>query len=239
MLLIGLARRLLVLAAILAIPVGAGEFAVRKLVGDAVAGAVRARIGVTAHVSLGSEPVLLELAKGRLNGVTVHASGARIAGLPPAALTATLDDVHLTHLTSLQGAIGSLTVDARVGPAGVGELLASPSCANALPAEVRGALTATPRVLLFPGRIDLLPPAGRDAEVRLRALARPGGVAFTVIGIERAGVPAPVSAVSASVLCMRTLGSLPFGATVASVATASGALDVKLHATGASFSALG
>ena len=239
MLLIGLVRRLLVLAVILAIPVVAGEFVVRKLVGDAVAGAVRARIGVATHISLGSGPVLLELAKGRLNDVTVRASGAHITGLPPVALTATLNDVHLTHLTSLEGAIGSLRVDARVGVAGVRELLASSSCAGALPADVRSALTATPRVLLFPGRIDLLPPAGRRAEVRLRPLARRSGLAFALIGIVRAGVPAAVSAVSAPVLCVRTLGSLPFGATVASVATTAGALDVKLRAAGASFSALG
>jgi len=239
MLLIGLVRRLVVLAAILAIPVVAGEFVVRKLVGDAVATAVSSRIGATAHVSLGSGPVLLELAKGRLNGVTVSASRARIAGLPPVALTATLNDVHLSHLTSLQGAIGSLQVDARMGSAGVRELLASPSCTDALPADLRSALTATPRVLLFPGRIDLLPPAGRRAEIRLRPLARRSGIAFTVIAIERGGVPSAVSAVSASVLCVRTLERLPFGATVASVATTAGALDVTLRATGASFVALG
>ena len=236
---IRLVRRLVVLAAILAIPVVAGEFVVRKLVGDAVATAVSARIGVAAHVNLGSGPVLLELAKGRLNGVTVSATRARIAGLPPAALTAPLNDVHLTHLTSLAGAIGSMRVDARFGAAGVRQLLASPSCTDALPADLHGALTATPRVLLLPGRIDLLPPAGRRAEVRLRPLARPGGLAFAVIGIERAGVPSAVSAVSAPVLCSRTLGSLPFGASVASVATTAGALDIRLRATGASFSALG
>ena len=239
MLLIGLLRRLVVLAAILAIPVVAGEFVVRKLVGDAVATAVSARIGVPAHVSLGSGPVLLELARGRLNGVTVSAARARIAGLPPAALTATLNDVHLTHLTSLQGAIGSLRVDARVGAGGVRELLSGPSCTAALPADVRAALTATPRVLLFPGRIDLLPPTGRRAEIRLRPVARDGGLAFAVIAVERDGVASAVSAVSAPLLCARTLGSLPFGASVASVAATAGALDVRLRATGASFSALG
>jgi hypothetical protein len=239
MFLIGLVRRLVVLAAILAIPVLIGEFVVRKLVGDAVASAVSARIGVPAHVNLGSGPVLLELAKGRLNGVTVSASRARIAGLPPAALTATLNNVHLTKLTSLEGAIGSLRVDARVDAAGVRELLASPSCVDALPEDLRNALTATPRVLLFPGRIDLLPPSGGRTEVRLLPLARPSGLAFAVIGIERAGVRSAVSAVSAPVLCVRTLGSLPFGATVASVAAGAGTLDVRLHATGASFSALG
>ena len=208
MFLIGLVRRLVVLAAILAIPVIAGEFIVRKLVGDAVASALRSRIGVAAHVNLGSGPVLLELAKGRLNGVTVSARRARIAGLPPATLTATLNDVHLTNVTSLEGAIGSLRVDARVGSAGVGELLASPSCTDALPADLRSALTATPRVLLFPGRIDLLAPSGRRTEVRLRPLARPSGLAFAVIGIERAGVASPVNAVSAPVLCVRALASL-------------------------------
>ena len=239
MLLIGLVRRLVVLAAVLAIPVIAGEFVVRKLVGDAVATAVSARIGVAAHVNLGSGPVLLELAKGRLNGVTVSAARARIAGLPPATLSATLNDVHLRNLTSLEGAIGSLRVDARFGSAGVSELLASPSCTDALPADLRRALTATPRVLLFPGRIDLLPPSGRRTEVRLRPLALPSGLAFAVIGIERAGVRSAVSAVSAPVLCERTLGSLPFGASVASVAATAGTLDVRLHATGASFSPLG
>ena len=110
---------------------------------------------------------------------------------------------------------------------------------QALPADLRSALTATPRVLLFPGRIDLLPPSGRRTEVRLRPLARPGGLAFAVIGIERAGVSAPVNTASAPLLCVRTLGSLPFGASVASVAASTGMLDVRLRATGASFSALG
>lgn len=239
MLLIGLVRRLVMLAVILAIPAAVGEFVVRKVVGAAVASAVSTRIGASAHVNLGSGPVLLELAHGRLNGVIVSASGARIAGLPPVALTATLNDVHLTHLTSLQGAIGSLRVDARVGPAGVRDLLAGSSCVSGLPSALRSALTATPRVLLFPGRIDLLPPAGRAAEVRLRPVAGVGGLSFVVIGVDRAGVPAPVSTVRAPVLCTRTLGTLPFGARLASVAATAGTLDVEMRATGASFSALG
>ena len=118
----------------------------------------------------------------------MSAARARIAGLPPVAITATLNDVHLTHLTSLEGAIGSLRVDARVGAGGVRELLASPSCTAALPADLRGALTVAPRVLLFPGRIDLLPPTGRSAEIRLRPVTRNGGLAFAVLAIERAGV---------------------------------------------------
>ena len=120
--------------------------------------------------------------------------------------------MHLTNLTSLQGAIGSLSVDARARRRRRARPARDPACIGALPADVRGALTATPRVLLFPGRIDLLPPAGARVEVRLRPLARRGGLAFAVIGVERAGVAVDGQRGAAHrCCCARTLGSLPFG----------------------------
>ena len=72
------------------------------------------------------------------------------------------------------GHVAGGTSTIRVGAGGI----MLPNHAPLVIAEQFGTLAS-----LFPGRIDLLPPAGRDAEVRLRALARPGGVAFTVIGI--------------------------------------------------------
>jgi hypothetical protein len=241
-LLFGLGRRLLVLAIVLAIPLVGGELLVRKLIGDALTSAVRQHIGVAPSIGLGSSPVLLELIRGRVDHVTVSAKGARIGGLPPLALSATLHAVHLANLTSLQGAIGSLTVDARLGPAAVRDLLATPTCIDSLPASLRAALTASPRVLIFPGRVDVLPPAGRAVELRLRPVAERGAVAFRATGLDVGGAPASASElgqVRAQTDCTRSLRQLPFDLSLVSASADAGTLALGFAGTGATFSALG
>jgi LmeA-like phospholipid-binding len=241
-LLIAIVRRLVILALVLAVPIVAGELIARKLIGDAVSSAVRQRIGVGAHVSLGASPVLLQLVHGRIDTATVSATRASIGGLPPVALTATLHDVHLTNVTSLQGAIGSLTVAVRLTPGEVRDLLATPGCIESLPADVRTALTPTPRVLLFPGRVDLLPPAGRAVEVRLRPAAAHARVVFHLRAIERGGAEASaptLAAARAQTNCSRSLPSLPFGISLVSATARGGALALAFAGTDARFSALG
>ncbi len=117
----------------------------------------------------------------------MRATGARIGGLPPLTLTATLRDVHVAHLTSLQGAIGRLRVDARLAPRAVRDMVDTPACLGSLPPGVRDALTSAPRVLIFPGRIDLLPPSGRATEVRLRPAATRRAVVLEPSGVEQDG----------------------------------------------------
>jgi hypothetical protein len=235
-------RRVLVLAVVLAVPLVAAEFVARKLIGDAVTSAVRARIGVAANVSLGSGPVLLQLLHGRIDDATLSASHARIGGLPPVGLTASLHDLHLKGLTSLQGAIGSLSVQAQLGPAAVRDLIATAACAGSLPADVRAALTPDPRVLLVHGRVELLPPAGRAVEVRLIPAAAGDRIVFGLAGLERDGAPAATAALlsaQAPLRCGRTLTSLPFDVLLVSAHVRDGALRLAFAGTDAEFSALG
>jgi hypothetical protein len=230
------------LALFLAIPLVAVELVARKLVGDAVAHAVAMRIGVKPTIGFGSTPLLLQVVHGRLDTVTVRARGAHIDGLPPLALNATLRDVHLRSLTSLQGAIGSLTLQASLPPAGVRDLLASAGCMDALPAGVLAGLTRSPRVDLFPGRVDVLPPRGRSAEVVLRPSAAGANVRFALTAVERYGQPlsvAQVALVRANTRCERALGALPFGVSLVSATAARGSLILGFAGSGASFSALG
>ena len=235
-------RRLLVMAVVLAIPLVACELIARKLIGDAVKSAVRARVGVASSVSFGSSPILLQLIHGRIDTVTVGATDARIQGLPPLRLNATLHDVHLANLTSLQGGIGSLTIDAHLSPGGVRLLLATPTCVEALPASLRRPLSAVPRVYVFPGRIDLLPPRGRSVEVRLAPLARAGSLVFVISAVDRRGVPASAATLALirrRTQCSRSLPNLPFGVSLASATAATGALELAFTGTNASFSAIG
>jgi hypothetical protein len=233
-----LLRRLLVLAIILAVPIVGGELLARKLVGDAVRSAVRARIGVSPRVEFGSTPLLLDVVHGRVARLQLSAKGARIGGLGPLALSASLENVHLTSLTGLSGAIGSLRLSAQLPPDGVAPLLAARACAGALPADVRAALTSRPRVYLFPGRVDLLPPQGRAVEVRLRPLASGGRLVFVVDGLERAGLSEPVTTLAA-VSCVRALSGLPFDVRLTSASAGTGVLDLAFAGANASFSALG
>jgi len=150
--------------------------------------------------------------------------------------------VRLTHVTSLAGAIGSLTVDARLAPAGVLELLATPSCVGALPADVQAALTVAPRVYLFPGRVDLLPPAGRSVEVRLAPAASGGGISFVLSALERGAVaasPAALALARARTRCTRALPNLPFGVRLLSASALTGRLELSFAGQNASFSAIG
>ena len=241
MLLSGIVRRLLMLAIVLAVPVIGGELLARKLVGEAVAAAVRARIGVSPQVSLGTSPILLQLARGRIDDATLHARGAHLGALPAVTLTATLRDVHVTHLTRLQGAIGSLIVDAQLAPGAVRDLLATRRCIDALPPPVRTALTRAPRVVLVRDRVELLPPAGRAVELRLRPQVSRHVLRFRVSGLELAGAPAPAAALAAaraSTSCARPLGDLPFGISLISAAARGGTLGLAFAATGATFSPL-
>jgi len=160
-LLLPILRRLLHLAIFVAILAVGAELLARKLIGDAVTHAVATRIGVSPKIGFGSTPLVVQIARGSLGDVTLSAQGARIDGLGPLSLSGTMRDVHLRSLTGLQGAIGSLEVDAGLPPPVVLGILASAPCAQSLPAVVRSGLTSRPRVAIFPGRVDLLPPSGR------------------------------------------------------------------------------
>jgi hypothetical protein len=240
-LMIGIVRRVLVLAIVVAVPVVAGELVARKLIGDAVTSAVRAKIGSAPDVNLGSAPVLLQLVRGRINAATLHARDARIGDLPPAALTATLRDVRLADVASLEGAIGSLRLDVRLAPAAVRKLLAATGCVRSLPANLRGALTPAPRVVLLAGRIDVLPPSGRTVDLRLRTTMVRDAVAFEPSGLELDGAPAPAHdlAGTTTASCTRPLHDLPFGISLVSASARPGALALAFSGRGAAFSALG
>jgi hypothetical protein len=234
-------RRLAVLAIVLAIPLVAGELVARKLLGDAVRSAVVARIGGSAQISFGSTPVLWQLVHGHLN-VSVTAARVDFRGLPPVSLRGQLDDIHLTSLTSLQGAIGAVTVEAKLGPDGVRDLLSSPRCIDSLPSSLAAALTARPRVLIFPGHVSLLPPVGRSAELRLRPRALGGSVDFHVIAVvlnSAPVAPSTLDAVAAQADCVRQLGDLPFGLRLAHAGAGSGAVTLGFAASDSSFSAAG
>jgi hypothetical protein len=235
-------RRLLFLAAFLAVLAVGAELLARKLIGDAVTHAIEARIGVAPKVGFGSTPLVVQIARGSLQAVTVSARGARVGGLPPMSLRATLRDVHLSSLTSLEGAIGSLRVYTWLPPAGVRDLLATPACIDSLPAGALATLTREPRIEIFPGRIDLLPASGRTVEVRLRPLAEGSSVRFEVIALELDGVPAPRSELldaQRSTTCSRSLSELPFGISLVRASATDGSLELAFVGAGASFSAIG
>jgi len=235
-------RRLLYLAIFVALLAVAGEFLARKLIGDAVSHAVAARIGVSPKVGFGSTPLVVQIVRGSLDDVSVSATGARIDGLGPLSLSGTLRDVHLRSLTSLQGAIGSLEVHAAVGPGVVLGMLATAACARSLPAAVRSGLTDSPRAAIFPGRVDLLPPKGRAAEVQLRPYASAHSVRFAISAIDLGGTPAPAAALRAAragTTCSRSLVNLPFGVALVSAQAGSGTLALSFAGRDASFSAIG
>ncbi|HEY5389753.1 MAG TPA: LmeA family phospholipid-binding protein, partial [Solirubrobacteraceae bacterium] len=92
-LLVPIVRRLVILAVVLAIPLVAAELLARHFVGAAVASAIAARIGTHPHVGFGSTPILVQIVRGRLDDVTLSASGARVGGLAPLRIEASLRDV--------------------------------------------------------------------------------------------------------------------------------------------------
>ncbi|HEY1777488.1 MAG TPA: DUF2993 domain-containing protein [Solirubrobacteraceae bacterium] len=235
-------RRLLYLAIFVAILAVAGELLARKLIGDAVSHAVAARIGVSPKVGFGSTPLVIQIIHGSLGDVTVKAADAHLDGLGPLALDGTLRDVHLRSLTSLQGAIGSLQVRAGVPPSTVRGMLATPACERSLPSSVQAGLSTAARVAIFPGRVDLLPPHGRAAEVRLRPYASNDAVRFAIIAIELGGAevpPAQLRADSAGANCSRALSNLPFGVGLVSAQALDGTLELSFSGRDASFSAIG
>ncbi len=241
-LLLPIFRRLLYLAIFIAILAVGAELLARKLVADAVTHAVAARIGVSPKVGFGSTPLVVQIARGSLGAVRVRADGARIDGLGPLSLSGTLRDVHLRSLTGLQGAIGSLEVAAGLPPSVVLGLLATRACAQSLPAAVQAGLTSRPRVEIFPGRVDLLPPRGRAAEVRLRPYVGGSSLRFAISTIELRGAPAPAADVREArtrASCSRALSNLPFGIGLISAAARSGAVALAFSGRGASFSAIG
>jgi len=241
-LLLPILRRLLHLAIFVAILAVGAELLARKLIGDAVTHAVATRIGVSPKIGFGSTPLVVQIARGSLGDVTLSAQGARIDGLGPLSLSGTMRDVHLRSLTGLQGAIGSLEVDAGLPPPVVLGILASAPCAQSLPAVVRSGLTSRPRVAIFPGRVDLLPPSGRAAEVRLRPYAAGSTLRFAITGVDMHGAPAAAGEVrgaQARASCSRVLANLPFGIALISASARSGVLELSFSGRGASFSALG
>ena len=131
---------------------------------------------------------------------------------------------------------------AGLSPAVVLGILATPACAQALPAAVRSGLTSHPRVAIFPGRVDLLPPSGRAAEVRLRPYVAGSALRFAVSGVELGGAPAPAADVryaQSRANCSRELSNLPFGIALVSAKAGSGSLALAFSSRGASFSAIG
>jgi len=235
-------RRLLYLAIFVGLLAVGAELVARKLVGDAVSHAVASRIGASAKVSFGSTPLVEQIVRGSLSDVSVHADDARIGGLGPLRIEGTLRDVHLRSLTGLQGAIGSLDVHAGASPAVVLGMLATRACAQSLPADVRAGLTAAPRVAIFPGRVDLLPPSGRAAEVQLRPYASGSDLRFEISAVELGGAPAPAAALLAARTgsrCERTLSDLPFGVSLVSARAVDGSLALSFAGRDASFSAIG
>jgi len=234
-------RRLLYLAIVLAVLAVGGELLARKLIGDAVTHAVEARIGAAPKIGFGSTPLLVQIAHGKLDEVTVSARGARIAGLGPLALTGTLRDVHLSSLTGLEGAIGSLNVRALLPPAGVRGLLTTRACVGSLPASVLEGLSPSPRIVVLPGRVDLLPAVGRAVELRLDPYAAGSTVRFELSALELGGAPAPqaeLEQLRARIDCSRTLSDLPFGVALVSAKATDGALALSFSGSGASFSAV-
>jgi hypothetical protein len=189
-----------------------------------------------------TRPLVVQIARGSLGDVTLSAQGARIDGLGPLSLSGTMRDVHLRSLTGLQGAIGSLEVAAGLSPTVVLGILATAACAESLPAAVRSGLTSRPRVAIFPGRVDLLPPRGRAAEVRLRPYVAGSTLRFAIAGVDMHGAPAPAADVRGAqtrASCSRELSNLPFGIALISARATSGALELDFSGRGASFSALG
>jgi LmeA-like phospholipid-binding len=237
-------RPLLVLAAIVAALAVGAELLARKLIGDAVAHAVSARIGTSPKVAFGSTPLLVQIAHGRLDDVTVSARHARIGGVGGLALRGTLRDVHITSLLGLRGVIGSSRFTATASAASVRPLLDGRACARALPAAVLAGLGADPRIEIRPGRIELLPRRGRSAEVRMRPIAAGSTLRFEISTVElasaTAGAPAAeLTGTRAGSSCSRSFTNLPFGVSLVSAAARRGALELGFAGSGVSFSAIG
>jgi hypothetical protein len=235
-------RRLLFLVLFLAVPLVAAEVVARKLLGHAVANAVSARIGGSPQVSFGTTPVLWQIIHGQLNDVDVSDKHVVLGGLPPTALSASLHDIRITSVTTLNGAVGRISLHADLPPRSVLAMLATPACIESLPASVVGGLTDHPRVLIFADHISVLPPSGRAAELRLAPAAIDGSIEFRLIGLIDGGAnvsSATLDSVAASVTCSRSVADLPFNLRLVSARARPAALRLGFSAGSASFSALG
>jgi hypothetical protein len=233
-----LVRRVLVLAVILAIPIVAGEFVARKLVGDAVKSAVAARFGGSPSVSFGSTPLLWQLVNGRLDDVTVTEEDASVGGLPPVSVSASFKDVTVTKLIGLHGIVNTIEVNAGLGPAGVRDLLGASACGAQLAAGLGAALTADPRVRLHAGYITLLPPHGRAVVVRLAPSVVSAELDFRVVSAFQDGAalsPSTVSSLGPTAGCLRPLPNLPFNLVLVSATAVPGALELEMQGSRASF----
>lgn len=229
-LIVGVVRRLVILAVVLAIPAVALELVARKVVGDAVASQVKTAFGGAPAVDFGSTPLLEQIAEGHLN-VTITDAHAAVAGLPPVALSASFDDVHMTSLLGLHGRIGSVTATAGLGPHRVRALLSSSGCIAALPANELAALTNRPRVRIGIGHITLLPPHGRAVVVRIVPVESQDKLAFNVASVTAAGQA--LAGVRAG--CAVGVGALPFGLTFTGASATKGLLELAFSGHGASF----
>jgi hypothetical protein len=231
-LIVWLVRRLAVLALLLAIPVVVGELVARKLAGDAVKSQVKAAFGGSPSVDFGSTPLLEQLVEGHVS-VNISDANAAIAGLPPVALTASFDDIRLTSLLGLHGVIGSVAATAGLGPVHVRDLLAASGCFGALPAGVDAALTARPRVKIAVGHISVLPPHGRAAVVRIVPSAVANRLDLSVVRVDLGGQAA---ADGSQPGCVASVGSLPFGLSLAAASATRGSLALTFRGSGARFS---
>jgi len=224
-----LARRLVLLVLLLAIPAVAGELIARKLVSDTVGGKVTAQFGGKPSVDFGSTPLLLQLLRGRVN-LSVSEPDASVAGLPPVALHADFENIRVTSLLGLHGVIGTVTAHATLGPKGVGRLLLQSGCAGALPVGMRSALSAGSRIVIGAGHMTVL--ARRGAQrARIVPTAIGGRVAFNVVGASAGSAP-PAGGSG----CVATLGGLPFNLSLASAIADGGVLDLAFTGRGARFS---
>jgi hypothetical protein len=236
----GIFRKLVYVVLVLAIPLIVGEFIARSLLGDAVNSAIVSRIGGKAQVGFGTTPVLLQLVNGHLGDVSVSESKAQIGGLPTLAFNATLDDVHLSSITHLEGGIGAITLTAHLDAHAVRDLLATPTCVGSLPPGVLDGLTEQPRVKIAPGHIALLPPHGSAVDLHLFPAVAGGAIIFHATSLSLDGKRAPAATLTAAagaINCARTVQNLPFNLQLKSTSTTPGLLDVQFAATNASFSA--
>jgi hypothetical protein len=229
-LLVMLLRRLVILAIVLAIPVVAGEFVARALVGAAVKSQVTAAFGGSPSVSFGSTPLLLQLVEGHVT-VDVTEPRATIPGLPPVALTADFNDIHLTNLIGLHGVIGGVQATARLGRDGTRDILAASGCVSSLPANIVGALGDRPRVRFHGGHVTLLPQHGHAVTVHVVPTAAAGKVDFSAVSIDGDSATAARSNSG----CVSGVGGLPFGLSLTSASVAHSSLELAFSGQGARF----
>lgn len=237
-LIVWVVRRLVVIAVLLVIVLVVGDLVAGKLVGSAVRSAIAARFGGSPQVSFGSTPLLWQLVHGDLDHVTVREGDASIAGLPPTSLVANFDDVRVTSLIGLHGVVGSVALEAILGPAAVRDLLATSACVGGLPDGVGAALTSDPRIVIPGGHVSLFPPHGRAVELRLAPVVGDRALAFRLIGFAQDGQSASsatVDALAAQADCSRSLAGLPYNLALATASAVPGDVELSFRGRGGQF----